>query len=449
MSITRFFSRSFLVLLLGAGATRAQAQDAIPLSLDDCIHYAMQHADTIKNARLNIELQKAQNAQITATALPKVTGRSELDDYVKASQTFVPGEFIGQPGTFVPVTFTPHYAGAASASINQTLFDGSLLVALQAKKYVMELVTEAGHLTEENLKYAIQRAYYAVIIAERQQVITNQSLAAARGMTRYNEASYANGVVEKIDVERSQVQENNLETDSLRTVSLLITSQQALKYAMGMEIDQPITLTDTAVLSNISAATDLLNEQLDYRNLTQYRLLEKQQLLNQYDLKRYKLAALPTLSIYNTSGYNYSSDRLSEVLRPSNYLFNSVVGIQLSVPIFNGFLRQNQVKAAKITIEKTANNLHLAKLTFEFQAAQAQTTLKNTLLAAQRQERNVDLAANVLDLAQRKFKEGVGSTLEVDQAQTSQLQAQSSYFQTLLDLINAQADLQHALGDFR
>ena len=130
----------------------------------------------------------------------------------------------------------------------------------------------------------------------------------------------------------------------------------------------------------------------------------------------------------------------------SNYAFNSVVGLQLNVPIFNGFMRTNQVSEAKLNIEKSKNNIENMKQTIDFHAAQSKTALKNAILEVQSQRGNMELSADVLDLAQKKYKAGVGSNLEVNQAQTDHLQAQNNYFSALLDVINAEADLKKALG---
>ncbi len=124
------------------------------------------------------------------------------------------------------------------------------------------------------------------------------------------------------------------------------------------------------------------------------------------------------------------------------------VGLQLNVPIFNGFLRKNQVREAKVDLEMGKNRLHLLKLSLDFQTAQTQTTLRNALLAAKMQERNLALANSIVDLARKKFKAGVGSNLEVNQAQTDLLLSQNNYYSALLDVVNAQADVQKSLGGF-
>src|SRR5690606_29134792 len=111
--------------------------------------------------------------------------------------------------------------------------------------------------------------------------------------------------------------------------------------------------------------------------------------------------------------------------------------------------RRNRVKQARLEIEKTSNDMHNLRLGIDFQAGQAASTLRNSLLALQNQSRNMELARSVLDLSGKKYQAGVGSNLELTQAQNDLLQAQNNYFQALFDVINADADLRKAMGTFK
>jgi outer membrane protein TolC len=168
--------------------------------------------------------------------------------------------------------------------------------------------------------------------------------------------------------------------------------------------------------------------------------------LNQYNLKRYKSAALPSLIAVAAFGYNFGEDKFDNMFKFGSYAKNALVGLQLNVPIFSGLKRVNQVRETKYNIEKSQNNIENMKQVLDFQTTQSKTSLKNALLQLQSQKRNVELAEDVLSLAQKKYKAGVGSNTEVTQAQTEQLRAQNTYFSTLLDIINAEADLKKALG---
>jgi outer membrane protein TolC len=445
------------------------------LSLQAAMDYAVKNNVNAKNARLDIAIQDAQNKQVTAVALPQISAKGDFNNFTDKQKTLFPtGSFgnslmpilapiynelqIAPPVTepsndndgYEAIPITPRYSSTATITGSQILFDGGILVALQARNTIMELARQNGQLSEETIRYNVQRAYYALVIAKRQLGILANSLSYARGIASDIAALRESGFAEKIEVDRTNVQINNLATDSLRISSLITVSEQALKYQMGMDINAPIVLTDTSVENNVEKSIQLSDEVIDYNKRTEISLLNTQQKLNEFNLKRYRLAALPTLVLIGSAGYNYSSDIFSNMFQyRKNYLFMSFYGLQLNVPIFSGFKRTNQVNEVKFNIQKTQNNIDNLKLTIDFQTATAKTTLKNSLLQMQSQKRNMELAQTVTDLARKKYKAGVGSNLEVSQAQTELLNAQNNYFNSLLEVINAQSDLQKALGNFK
>lgn len=440
-----------LIALLPGIINHAQAQTVRELSLEDAMEYAVKNNYTVRNARLDVLLQQAKNAEITGLALPNISADARYTDYINPIQTFVPAQFANPaapPGSFIPVQFTPKYSSALNVNGSQVIFDGSVFVALQARNTIVKLVEQNAGLTEENIRYNVQKAYYSLVVAYRQYDILKQAIANVRRMAKDQEVLRQNGFVEKIEVDRTNVQINNLVTDSIRIGNLLVVSEQLLKYQMGMDIDQPISLTDTSISGNIAVAKDLLSEDVNYSNRTEFNLLQTQLKLNKYDLKRHRLSYIPTLAAFGSLGYSYSTNEFRDLF-DETYIFSSLWGLQLNVPIFDGLQRYNRVKQAKINIEKTNLDIESLKLGIDFQSKQSRATLKNSLLALYSQEENMRLANNVLDLAERKYKEGVGSNLEVTLAQTELLNAQNNYFQSLLTVINAQSDLQNALGQFK
>ena len=446
-----------MIALLLPGVTIAQDQpEPLRLSIEEAMELAVKNNYMAKNARLDIQKQKAMNDEVRGIALPNIKGKGEYNQYTDPMKAFVPGEFAGNdtsgkplfpPGTFIPVQFTPKYTTTASVTASQVIFDGSVLVALQARKALLELYSKSSELTEQEIKYNIQKAYQAIVVGIRQAKILDESIAFARGMSYDFTGMYEAGFVEKLEADRITVQVNNLTTDSLRVHSMLDISMQMLKYQMGLPDDQLIVLTDTSVEEQIKDAQLLLLDELNFSNRADYNLLQTQMKLREYDLKRYRFAGLPSLGAFGTAAYTYSSNEFSDLFNKP-YIFWSMIGLQLNVPIFDGLQRHNKAKQAKISMFQTRNEIENLELGMKLQKNQSSTQLKNALLNMSNQERNLELAKRVLELTREKYKAGVGSNLEVSQAQTDMLQAQNNYFQALLDAANAKADLKKALGEF-
>jgi outer membrane protein len=429
--------------------TASQAQQPVKLSLEDCMAYALRNNNAVKNAHLDMLIQEAQVKQTTAAALPHINGKGDFTySYIIPAQ-FIDGSMFspGVPkGTIVPISFSLPYAASASITTSQVLFDGSVIVALQAKNTVIEMAKQSEHITEENVRYNVYKAYNSLTIAYKQFDIIKSSLVLARSMESDLIKTREAGFAEKIDMDRTSVQINNLATDSMKVSNMLTVAEQVLKYNLGMDINTPIILTDTSIDKGRVSVAALVAEKENYERIPEYAVLMTALKLNQFDLKRYKLSALPSVSGFWAYGDNYGHYKFDQLFSTDLYAPSSVFGISINAPIFNGFARQHQVREARLKIEKTLNNLDNLKKSIDFQAATSRTTLKNSLLQVQSQKRNLDLANSVLDLAQKKYKAGVGSNLEVTTAQTELLRSQNNYFTSLLDVINAEADLKKALG---
>lgn len=434
---------TFLFLLI---APAAFAQESQPLSVDQCIAYAMTHSNAAKNADLAVLIQKAKNQEITAISLPHISGSGQFTDYINPVTTFVPADFTGGPaGTFVPVVFTPKFGNTAGFNGSQLLFDASVLVALKARNELVHLAEQSAQLSKQDIRYNVIRAYYALVIANRQFNNLKAAMRLARDADHDVQVLRQNGMAEQIEVDRSSVQVNNLATDSIRIANLMEVSEQLLKFQMGMPVYTPIVLTDTAINQQIIAAQQMLANEVNYKNRVEFGLVESQLRLREYDVKRYKYAGLPSLSAFGGMSWNYSSNKFSELFT-EHYIFTSMAGLTLNVPVFDGFARRSRLRQAMLEVERSRNDLAQTQQVIDFQSAQTRTILKNALLALISQEHNVDLAMNVLDLARRKYKAGVGSNFEVTQAQGDLLRTQNNYFVALLDAINAQTDLEKALG---
>lgn len=435
-----------LLLSISLVPTQSFGQETVALSLQDCIDYALKNSVSAKNARIDVELQKAQNAEVTGRALPQISGEGKYTQFFDVQQQFLPSQFAGlPPGDYVPLAFSPKLSSVGSLNASQLIFNGSIMVALQARNTLMVLARQKAEMTNEEIRYNVHKAYAGLVIAHKQFGVMKNSLDLMRKSTRDMTITYENGLVEKIEVNRMEVQLSNLQSDSLGLANIIEVTEKMLKYTIGMDMNTPIRLTDESVIDNANEAANLLLQESNVENNIGYQLAYTGVKLQEYDLKRYRFEGLPTLAAFGSAGYNRSSDKLSDLINKP-YPGFSLAGLQLNVPIFDGLQRRNRVKTAKLKLEKAENDLDNAKRGIEFQTKSAQSTLANALKTTEGRKRTMDLATTVLDLSQKKYKAGVGSNQDVILAQSDFLRAQNSYFEALLSVVNAKADLQKALG---
>ena len=440
----------------------------VNMSLDDCLKYAEKNQVKIKNSLLDQQSVLAKNKEITGMAYPQLKAKGgvsyaplvaafEVPNFIKSA--IAGDEASGQSGLVkdeainddvrnntpntIPLAFQPKWSTTGSLEASQILFDPTVMVALQARKAYEELASKSVELSVQDVKVGVTKAYYNVLIAEKQMELVIQNISRMQQMEFETKEIYKQGFAEKIDVDRITVTLNNLQTQKIRIDQRISLAYMALKFQMGMSLSQQIALTDK--LSEQARISQLLVEQLDFNSRNEYQLLQIQKDFYSYDVKRYRLGWMPSLSLFANSGYTlYNDVRLFDP--KDSWQRSALVGTSLNIPIFDGLQRRQKMKQAELTVQKTENDIDNLKSAMMLEEQSAKVGLKNNLLALENQKMNMELAENVYNTSSIKYKEGVGSSLEIMNAESSLKEAQTNYFLALYEVMTSYVDLQKALG---
>ena len=444
----RFKYFIILIGLIAALPSWAQQADSISynLSLKEAIDYAQIHQSAILNARLDQEIAKNTVRQTIGIGLPQISGNANFQDFIKVPTNLLPGEFFGQPGTQVPVQFGVKYQSLVGLDLNQLIFDGSYIVGLQAAKTYKELSNKNLQRNRIETAVAVSKAYYSVLVSNAQLQLLDANISRLKKSLNDTEALFKNGFVEKIDVDRLKVLNNNLETERENVIGLLALNVNLLKFQMGMPIQVPLTLSDTidSLQGLEQTALTTVVDTNAYQTRIEYSLLETQKRVNQFDLRRYKSQYLPSLSAFANSSQSFQSNSFS-MLFNQNFP-STVVGLRLSVPLISGGQKLYQVRNARLQVQKTDNDLVNLRNGINLEISQAQTTYLNGVRSLDNQNRNMELATEVLRVSKIKYEQGVGSSLEVTTAETSLKEAQNNYITALYDLLINKINLDRASG---
>ena len=325
------------------------------------------------------------------------------------------------------------------------MFSGTFIVGLQAAKTYKELSQRSLIRSRIQTNVAVSKAYYQALVSNEQITLLDANIAQLKQQLDQTTQQNKQGFVEKIDVDRLDVQYNNLVTNRENTSRTLILSVQMLKFQMGMPIEDTLKLVDR--LQDITLDKSIVEKVIDtgfYRNRVEYNLLETNVKLNQLDVKSKKAAYLPTFTANAGIGTVFQENQL-KYLYKHNYP-DSYIGVTLNVPIFNGFQRSNQVKQSQINVFKAQNDLVNAKNAIGLEASNASITYYNSIQSLNNQKRSRTLAQEVLRVSKIKYSQGVGSSLEVTQAQTELESADNQYIQALYNALVSKVDLDKAYG---
>lgn len=439
-------------------AVKSYARQAPPdtvhnFTVQDCINYAYAHQDSVLNATLDAKRAQYKVRETIGSGLPQVNGTASFQDFIKPPASVGPN-FANYAKTGVvdynaPLVQFPFgavkYNNTYSLSATQLLFSGTYIVGLQAVKTFKELSQRSLIRTKIETNVNVTKAYYQVLVSNEQIHLLDANISQLKQQLDQTIQQNKQGFVEQIDVDRLSVQYNNLVTNHENTVRALVLNYQMLKFQMGMPINQEITLSDK--LADINLNEQVTQNNIDtsfYHNRIEYNLLETNVKLNLLNLKSKKAEYLPTFSASAAYGGVFQENHIRFLY--DHFYPDSYVGVNLTIPIFSGGQRSNQVKELQIDVQKSQNDLYNAKNALDLQASSANITFFNSLQSLTTQKRSRELAEEVLRVSKIKYQQGVGSSIEVTQAQTDLQTADNQYIQALYNALIGKVDLDQAYG---
>ena len=421
------------------------AQNTNQLTAKQTVDYGLKNAYQVKNALLDVLIQQQSNRDITSAAFPQINANGSVNDYLNIPVSLLPGEFFGgAPGTFIPVKFGTKYSSNAGVSFNQILFDGQVFVGLQARKTSIDLRQKAAELTEENIKANIYKIYYQLVVSKTQINLLDVNILRLQKLDHDTREIYKNGFAEKVDVDKLTVQISNLQTEKFKVQNTIANGYSGLKVLIGMPVKDSLILTDT--LNEAQLKEDILESSTyKYTDRRDYQLLDLTSKLNQYNIKRYKLSQIPTLSF--NANYSKQAQRSQfDFFEKKDWFTTSYIGLALKIPIFNGFSTRAKIAQSKLEWQQTLNQMEGLKINIDNDVVVAKNNFTTAIATMDFQKQNMALAELVYEQTKKKYEIGTGSSTEINTAQVDLQTAQTNYISALYDAIIARVDLLKATG---
>lgn len=445
----------FIVTVMCSGIffiANAQQQNSPPqihsFTAKEAVDYAMSHAVQVKNALLDIKIQEQTNKGITAEALPHINGTVSLTDYLSIATQLIPAEFTGgPPGTYIPIKFGTKYSGNYGANLQQILFDGQVFVGLQARKAAIKNSELTADVTREQIKANVYKIYYQLAVAKRQIGTLDANITNYEKLLHDTKEIYKNGFAEKLDVDKVQVQLSNLETQKLKAQNQIDAGKEGLKFLMNVPQQDELVLTDT--LSDEELKSGILDADYNYEDRKEFQLLENSIELGKYNVKRYQLSKIPTLSFSANVNQNAQRNKFDFFKGSEPWYTTSFISFTLSVPIFDGGTRNANIQTAKLNLMKMNNQLDQLRSSIDNDVYQSRINMKSALTTMDSQKKNIELAQQVYNSTKLKYDQGLGSNQEISTAQADLVMAQNNYYSSLYDAIIAKIDYLTAAGKLK
>jgi outer membrane protein len=441
--------KNLLMALLGLMcATNLMAQNDKPIhafSLENCVAYAQKNNVQVKNSLLSIDAQIQTNREIGAAAFPTIGTNVGGTDYTKIPTSLLPAQiFGGTAGTFIPVQFGTKFNANYGANFQQLLFDGQVFVALQARETSLEMQRKNAAVTEEAIKANIYKIYYQLSASKTQLNILDANIDRLNKLAHDAEIMYKNGFAEKLDVDKVNVQLNNLQTEKIKANNSVAIGYMGLKMLMGMPVKDSLVLTE--VINEQSLSTDVLVEnEFQYGIRKDFQYLSTVKKLSEYNVKRYQLSYLPTVNFSGAYSQNAMRSKF-DFFEGGNWFTTSLLSLNVNLPLFNGFARNARVKRTKIELLQIENQIDALKNNIDNEINQAKLNYISSVATVSFQKKNMQLAENVYQQTKKKFEAGTGSNTEISAAQADLVSAQNNFMNALYSALIAKVDLLKATG---
>lgn len=431
-----------LFALLTGSISFVRAQSG-PMTLQQCIDYGLTNNAGVAKSKLEIERTDEAKNETRSNYLPQISGSIALQDNLKLQTSILPGEIFGQPGTKVAVQFGTTYNLNAGVDAKQVLYDQSLIYSMKLTQQSSKISEINEKKTEEQLIYDIASAYYAAQVSYTQKKLVESNLAQVDTLLMLTKIQLENDFAKQLDVDRLTVNQTNLQTDLANSTTNYEKQLMLLKYYMGMPLDAKIELP--VITGNEETAAPLID--LTTLNNTDVELVQAQRQINTITMQQIKAGYIPSLSMNFHSGYMLQQNDLRIFSKDAAWFPNSYIGLNLSVPIFDGLAKNSRVKQTDIKIRQSILDEQYLTENLKMQRANANNAMISNQAALESQKRNIELAKKVFETTQAQYVGGIATMTDLVNAETSLRDAQTNYLRALVNLKLSELDLIKSTGN--
>ena len=445
------------------GIQQIQAQNTLRLSLSEAQQYAVEHNAAMQNADLDLKKAELSRWQTLASMLPQVRAGFDYQNMCGYTMNFggggsmmsmIPDSItigtmtlpISIPGAGTESTessgikMNPNGTFSLTASIALT---GAQIVGTMLQNIAMQMTDITRQQTEQNTRANVKSIYVSILVMQQTVGLLDSSLANMERLAATSQSAVDVGAAEQVDADKLQVQVASLRNNINSTRRSLQALRNTMLLQLGADVNAELELTTPVDdILNVDNAMMLLGQGFDITRNYNYRLLEQSEELAKKNVTMAWMNLTPTLSAY----YQYSAKTYFGQDEGFNMTPPNMVGASLSIPLFTSGSNTAAIKSAKIDLQEAANNRRQAEDGLRVQYNQLCYDLASALESYDIQHRNLDVTQRVFNSIAEKYRYGRASSLEVTNASTDIISAQSNYIQAVMNVISAQTSLENLLN---
>ena len=418
-----------IIALLLAGTVNAQ--DTLKLSLSETIKHSLSNNKTIQAEELNDQLNEYKTKELNSAFYPIISANAGITHYVDVPQQYVAASALSSTAPsdqYVRLELLLPNSFNVGISANWTLYNQGVYSARKILSAQTQLSDIQFEKSKSELAFSVSQLYYGIVFLQKQQESLFKIDANSDKLIDILQRNYENGTIKRSDLEKAQVSKVNVTSQIVGLKTAVETQIKLLKLMIGIPAYTVLHLTETDFresLIPLSTSTSGIETSFDFQ------LMQIQVKLSELERKSIQASYLPTLALTYSYSYNTVSPEFGEVLNSSFSYPMQFVGINLSVPIFDGNrnlskLKQNAVKSGQLALQ---SQFVSEKIDVEIANALLQYNSNLTTLASN--EANTKLAQKLFDQSILEYQQGTVFINDVLLAENSLHQALTAYFNSV------------------
>lgn len=390
----------------------AKAQEPV-LSLSDAINVALDQNFDIRIAQVELDQAKANNTIGNAGMLPAITAIGGLNGNITdAHIELASGDVQNRNGARSQTL-------SGAIQLDWVLFDGMRMFATKRRLEELERIGSTSLKQQIQSTVAQVIVSYAEVVRQKQQLVAiDTAMALAKVRMDLAKKQFEVGTSAKTDYLQAQVDFNASKAASLVQSAALRQAKDSLMVLLGRDQFANYDVQDSLQL----------NKNLTYKDKDQWmdrnfsvQLAQQQKRLSEYDLKIANGAQLPVLDL--SAAYNYNRTENGAGVTLFNRTYGPQAGLNLALPLFNGFNLQRQKKVARQEVFRQDLIVQRLQTSAAARYRTAWRSYDNALQSLVLESENIKYAAENVMIQQARFRVGVTNTLELREAENSYVAA--------------------------
>lgn len=421
------------------------AQDTLQLTLEQCIEIALDESPAIRIADRDIERTDWANKEKMSALFPSVNAQASYSRTLQKQKLFfnLPGMPANPEG--IEVGQDNSFMGVLSAAM--PIISPTLWASLRMNATDASLAVESARASRINLVNSITKAYYGVLLAQDSYEVFERTYDSAAENAAIIFNKYQQGAVSEFEWIRADVQRRNALTNLVSAESAVNMSKFQLKMLMGIDMHtqmQPIGKLSDYESVVFAETLQLTGASLDRNtDLNQFDIRAEQM---KQSLEIHKTTWLPTLAA--SFNYQYMAQPNDDVAFKDYYWFpTSNAGLTLSIPIFQGGAKSYKAKQLQVQLKTLQDQREQLKRSLELQAITHTDNMIKAIEKMQSGRQAMLQAEKALTISRKMYDVGMGTYLDISNAELGYVQAGLSYNQSIFDFMSAKADLEKLLGE--